>query len=152
MTLEYKIPRYLWENFEAVLKANTKRLIAEYAKILEVPEKELQQKVLASYQDVPVTIIDTNSESGQCHAYLQCHEMTIFCRKPVAYHSQFCTFHRDKRMLVVQETTPTVIEKVKDGNKWNRMWVIHNNTLINSKGHIVGKINKEERKVKLFVL
>jgi hypothetical protein len=55
-------------------------------------------------------------------------------------------------MLVVQETTPTVIEKVKDGNKWNRMWVVHNNTLINSKGHIVGKINKEERKVKLFVL
>lgn len=51
MSLEYKVPRLLWENFEAVLLAQSKRYIGELARRLNVSEKELQKRY--SHQMIP---------------------------------------------------------------------------------------------------
>ena len=57
MSVEYKVPRFLWENFESVLLAQSKRYITELAKRLAVPEKELIKKVLPSSDSLKVIIL-----------------------------------------------------------------------------------------------
>ena len=151
MTLEYKVPRLLWENLEAVLLAQSRRYIGELAKHLGVSEKELQKKVLPSSDSLKITIQDSQAESNQCRAYVQHEKMTMFCKKSVAYQSEFCAFHRHKRMTVIDGTNPVIVQKVKDLNSTDPLW-INKNTLIYANGNIAGKVNKASNTVKLFVI
>lgn len=151
MTLEYKVSRYLWENFECVLKAQAKRYVAELAKRLHVSEKELIKKVLPTEDSLKVIIQDSNNDSNQCTAYVQHDHLTVFCRKPVAYQSNFCAVHRNHRMMVMEGTQPTAIYKIKDVAHLPPMWQMEQ-TLINSQGNMIGKINREEQKMKIFVI
>jgi hypothetical protein len=150
MSIEYKVPRLLWENFEAVLLAQSKRYIGELAKRLNVPEKDLQKKVLPTNDSLKIIIQDSQAECNQCKAYIQNDKLTVYCRKTVVYGSEYCAFHRNKRMLVIEGTNPIQVQKVKDINTLEPVWA-SNNTLFNSSGNIVGKINKEKGKVKVFV-
>jgi len=151
MTLEYKVPRILWENFESVLLAQSKRYIAELAKRLHVSEKELIKKVLPTADSLKVIIQDSHEESNQCTAYVQQDHLTVFCRKPVAYQSAFCPIHRNHRMMVMEGTHPTMIQKVKDIPHLPPMWQV-DQTLINSQGNIIGKINSDEQRIRVFVI
>jgi hypothetical protein len=149
MSIEYKVPRLLWENFESVLLAQSKRYISELAKRLNVPERELQKKVLPTSDSLKVIIQDTQAESNQCKAYVQNDKLTVYCRKPVAYGCEYCSFHRNKRMIVIEGTNPIQIQRIKDTNKTGPLWV-NNNTLYNSNGDIVGKINKDDGRIKIY--
>jgi hypothetical protein len=151
MTVEYKVPRLLWENFESTLYAHSKRYVSELAKRLQVPEKELIKKVLPSSDSLKVMILDSQLESNKCKAYIQEDKLTIFCKKPVAYQSEYCTFHRNKRMFVVPDTEYTEIQKVSDINTIEALWKT-NQYLINSSGEIKGIVNQKENKIKLFVV
>lgn len=151
MSIEYKVPRLLWENFEAVLLAQSKRYICELAKRLDVPEKDLLKKVLPTSDSLKVIIQDTQAESNQCKAYIQQDKLTIYCKKTVAYGCEYCAFHRNKRMTVIDGTNPIHIQRIKDVNTLEPLWT-NNNNLYNSTGNIVGKINKESGKIKMFVV
>ena len=151
MSIEYKVPRLLWENFESVLLAQSKRYISELAKRLGVPERELIKKVLPTSDSLKVIIQDTQAECNQCKAYIQQDKLTVFCRKATAYGTEYCSFHRNKRMLVIDGTNPIPIQKVKDNNTMESLWA-SDSTLYNSSGEVVGRINKETGKIKLFVL
>ena len=149
MSIEYKVPRLLWENFESVLLAQSKRYIGELAKRLGVSEKELLKKVLPTSDSLKVIIQDTQAECNQCKAYIQQDKLTVYCRKATAYGTEYCSFHRNKRMLVIEGTNPITIQKIKDTNTIESFWV-SDTMLYNSNGDIVGKINKEKGKIKLF--
>jgi Zn finger protein HypA/HybF involved in hydrogenase expression len=151
MSVEYKVPRLLWENFESVLLAQSKRYIGELAKRLGVSEKELIKKVLPTSDSLKVIIQDTQAECNQCKAYIQHDKLTVYCRKATAYGSEYCSFHRNKRMLVIEGTNPIQIQKIKDTNTMESLWA-SDTTLYNSNGDIVGKINRETGKIKLFVM
>jgi hypothetical protein len=150
MSIEYKVPRLLWENLESVLLAQSKRYISELAKRLQVSEKELQKRVLPSSDVLKIIIQDTQSETNQCKAYIQNGKLTIFCRKPVAFGCDYCSFHRHKRMTIVDNTHPLHIQKLKDNNTVGSLW-IHNNIIYNSVGEISGKLNRKNNKIKIFV-
>jgi hypothetical protein len=151
MSIEYKVPRLLWENFESVLLAQSKRYIAELAKRLGVPEKDLIKKVLPTSDSLKVVIQDTQAECNQCKAYIQHDNLTVFCRKVAAYGSEYCAMHRNKRMFVIDGTNPVQLQRLKDVNTLGPLW-ISDNTLYNSMGNVVGKINREEEKIKMFVV
>lgn len=151
MSVEYKVPRLLWENFESVLLAQSKRYIGELAKMLGVPEKDLIKKVLPSSDSLKVIIQDTQTECNQCKAYIQQDKLTVYCRKATAYGSEYCAFHRNKRMTVIEGTNPTQLQKIKDINNLEPLWASRN-TIYNSNGDMVGKINREDSKIKIFVL
>ena len=148
--MEYKVPRVLWENLEAVLLAQSKRYIGELAARLHVPEKELIRRVLPTSDSLHVMIMDTHAESNQCKAYVQQDQLTIFCKKPVASHSEYCPHHGMKRMTVVNSNA-VQIQKVKDNNIHGPIWVAGTN-VINSNGDIVGKLNRSDNMIKLFVV
>ena len=151
MSIEYKVPRLLWENFESVLLAQSKRYIGELAKRLGVSEKELLKKVLPTSDSLKVIIQDTQAECNQCKAYIQQDKLTVYCRKATAYGTEYCSFHRNKRMLVIEGTNPITIQKIKDTNTIESLWV-SDTMLYNSNGDRVGKINKEKGKIKLFTM
>jgi hypothetical protein len=146
---EYKVPRLLWENFESILLAQSRRYIGELARRLDVPEKELQRKILPSSDSLKIIMMDSQLESLQCHAYVQHDDITSFCRKPVAYHSEFCSFHKNKRMNVFMDTQPIMVEKVKTVPAKEPMW-IKGNVIVNSSGEMMGKLNRQTQTVKLF--
>jgi len=148
--MEYKVPRVLWENLEAVLLAQSKRYIGELALRLGVSEKELQKKVLPTSDSLKVLIYDSHVESHQCKAYIQNDQLTVFCKDPVSLHSEYCIHHKNKRMTII-EGTPQIIQRVKDSNMHEPIW-IKDNTVINSSGNIVGKLKRSENIIKLFVL
>jgi hypothetical protein len=151
MSVEYKVPRFLWENLESVLLAQSKRYVAELAKRLGVPEKDLLKKVLPSSDSLKVIIQDNQAECSQCKAYVQHDKLTVFCRKATAYGSEFCPFHRNKRMIVVEGTNPIQLQRVNDINTMEPLWAAKN-TLYNSTGDVVGKIDKESGKMKMFIV
>jgi hypothetical protein len=148
--MEYKVPRFLWENLESVLLAQSKRYVGELAKRLDISEKDLIRKVLPSADSLKVIIQDTQSESCQCKAYLQNDKLTVFCRKPVVYGTEFCALHRSKRMTVIEGTSPAEIQRVKDKTTFGPMWLA-NNVLLNTSGNMIGKVNKSTGKIKMFV-
>ena len=152
MSIEYKIPRLLWENFESVLLAQSKRYIVDLAKRLQVPEKELLKRVLPSSDSLKVIIQDTQSDTNKCKAYVQQDKLTVFCRKIVAYGCDYCLFHRNKRMMVIEDTNPMEIKRIKDRNTIGPIWVTKHNYIINSSGDIMGKYNRMTSKVKIFVI
>jgi hypothetical protein len=151
MTLEYKVPRVLWENLESILLAQSKRYIGEIAKRLGVPEKELQKRILPSTDSLKVIIQDSQAETNQCKAYVQHGEITSFCRKSVAYHSEYCVVHRQQRMTIIPGTAPIVLQKMKERNTMEPLW-IKQHLLVNAKGHTAGVIQQNEGRIKLFVL
>lgn len=149
MSVEYKVPRFLWENFESVLLAQSKRYVAELAKRLGVPERELIKRVLPTSDSLKVIIQDTQAECSQCKAYVQHDKLTVYCRKATAYGSEFCAFHRNKRMIVIDGTNPIQLQRLNDVNTMEPLWV-GKNTLYNSSGEVVGKIDRESGKLKIF--
>jgi hypothetical protein len=151
MAAEYQVPRILWENLESVLLAQSKRYIGELAKRLHVPEKELIKKVLPTNDSLKVIIQDSNTETNQCCAYVQHDRMTVYCRKPVAYQSSFCMLHRTQRMMVMEGTQPKVIQKVKETATIPPMWAV-DDQLVNSQGNVVGTIDRNEQKIRLYVI
>lgn len=150
MSIEYKVPRLLWENLESVLLAQSKRYVSELAKRLQVSEKELLKSVLPTADVLKITIQDTQSDTNQCKAYIQNGKLTIFCRKPVAFGCDFCSLHRHKRMTIIENTNPVPLQKLKDINTIGSLW-IHKNIIYNSVGDISGKINQKNNKIKIFV-
>jgi hypothetical protein len=134
-----------------VLLAQSKRYITELAKRLVVPEKELIKKVLPSSDSLKVIILDTQSECNQCKAYIQNDKLTVFCRKTTAFGSDYCHFHKNKRMMVIDGTNPIKIQRIKDINTASPMWIA-DNIIYNSDGETIGKINKNTNKMKLFIM
>lgn len=147
--MEYHVPRFLWENFESVLLAQSKRYVSELAKILRVPEKELLKRVLPTNDSMKVIIQD--SQEHQCSAYVQYGQLTVHCKKPVAYQSDFCPFHRRKRMTVIEGTHPTPIQRIKDHPGREPMWA-HGTTLIHSNGNHIGTIDVEQQRLTIFII
>jgi hypothetical protein len=146
---EYKVPRLLWENFESILLAQSRRYIGELARRLDVPEKDLQRRVLPSADSLKIMIMDTSAESLQCRAYVEHNRVTSFCRKPTAYASEFCSFHQQKRMNVFMDISPIDVEKIKAIPTKEPVW-LKGNMLINSHGDMMGKLNRRTQTVKWF--
>jgi len=143
----YKVPRILWENLESVLLAQSKKYIEELAKILEVPAKELQRRVMPSADSIKVILQDV--EEGVCQAYVQEGVCTVFCRKPI-YHGTFCAKHSAHRPIV-KDVKARTIQRVKDIETLPPLWLL-DNQLITSDGQKVGTINHDTQKIKIYVI
>ena len=151
--IEYRIPRVLWENMEAVLLAQSRRYIGELAKCLNIPEKELVKQVLPTNDSLKVIIQDSHCDSNQCSAYIQNSKLTLFCRKPVVYGSEFCNVHRYNRMsIVIGDTAPIKLTRVKDINTTGPMWKDEYNTLYDSCANRIGNINANTCIIKIFIV
>lgn len=152
MTTEYKVRRVLWESLESVLLAESKKYVGELARRLQLPEKELIRRVLPSSDSLKVYIQDSTITTNQCQAFIQDDEITSYCRKPIVYGSDFCHFHRTKRMTVIKEMPSIIVKRIKDRPDCDNMWIDDKNNLLNSKGITIGKISHNNSKIKIFIV
>jgi hypothetical protein len=150
--MEYKVPRILWESLESILLAQSKRYISELARVLEVPEKELQRRVFPSADTVKITLQDSQAESSQCKAFHLENKITVYCKKTIAYNSEYCHVHREKRMFVVENNDAVQLTRIKDIDKLPPMWIADETKLINSNGDTIGMIEEAEQKLTLFII
>ena len=144
---DYKVPRILWENMEAVLLSQSKKYIEDLAKILKVPAKELQKRVMPSANSIKVVLQDV--QENVCQAYVQNGAFTVYCRKPV-FDSHFCAAHTGTR-VIVQDSAATTIQKVKDIETLPPLWV-KDNTLYIASGQKMGTVNHTTQKIKIYVV
>lgn len=147
---EYKVPKLLWESLESVLLAQSRKYIAELAKRLSVPEKELLKQVLPSADSLKVYIQDSSAQTNQCKAYVQRGKITSFCRRPNALGCEFCAYHKNKRMLVIREAQPENLQKIRDTSDLPPLWINPKGELINSNVEKVGTVDKSTRVIKIF--
>ena len=149
----YKVPRILWENLEAVLLTQSKKYIEELAKILGVPAKELQKRVMPSANSVKVILQDT--QESTCRAYVQNGAFTVFCRKPV-FNGDFCAAHCGVRPIV-NDTNAAPIKKVKDMDMLPPMWEKDTSIpaisyLYVASGQRIGKVNHDKQKITIYTI
>jgi hypothetical protein len=149
----YKVPRILWENLEAVLLTQSKKYIEELAKILGVPAKELQKRVMPSANSVKVILQDT--QESACRAYVQNGAFTVFCRKPV-FNGDFCAAHCGVRPIV-NDTNAAPIKKVKDMDMLPPMWekdtsIPAISDLYVASGQRIGKVNHDKQKITIYTI
>jgi len=149
----YKVPRILWENLEAVLLTQSKKYIEELAKILGVPAKELQKRVMPSANFVKVILQDVQESS--CRAYVQNGVFTVFCRKPV-FNGDFCAAHCGTRPIV-NDTHAIPIKKVKDMDMLPPMWekdtsISAISDLYVASGQRIGKVNHDKQKITIYTI
>jgi hypothetical protein len=149
----YKVPRILWENLEAVLLTQSKKYIEELAKILGVPAKELQKRVMPSANFVKVILQDVQESS--CRAYVQNGAFTVFCRKPV-FNGDFCAAHCGTRPIV-NDTHAILIKKVKDMDMLPPMWekdtsIPAISDLYVASGQRIGKVNHDKQKITIYTI
>lgn len=143
----YKVPRILWENLEAVLLSQSKKYIEELAKVLQVPAKELQKRVMPSSQSITVMIQDV--QEHVCQAYVQKDAFTVYCRKPV-FNGHFCASHTAHRALI-QDARAETIQRIKDVERLPPLW-IKGTDLYTSDGQKQGTIHHARQKIKIYVL
>lgn len=149
----YKVPRILWENLEAVLLTQSKKYIEELAKILGVPAKELQKRVMPSANSVRVILQDV--QESTCRAYVQNGAFTVFCRKPV-FNGDFCAAHCGARSIV-NDTVAIPIKKVKDMDTLPPMWEQDTSIpaikeLYVASGQRIGKVNHDKQKITIYTI
>lgn len=150
--MEYKVPRILWESLESILLAQSKRYISELAKVLEVNEIELQRRVLPSADIIKVTLQDSQAESSQCKAFHLENKITVYCKKTVAYNSEYCHIHREKRMFIIENKDAVQLTRVKDIDTLPPLWIKDESMLINSNGDTVGIIEEADQKITMFII
>lgn len=97
-----------------------------------------------------IKVVLQDAEEGVCQAYVQKDALTVFCRKPIYYHSRFCAAHTANRLLVKDGNT-TVIQRLKDIETVPPIWAL-NMDIITSAGQKIGKINHSTQKIKIYVL
>lgn len=143
----YKVPRILWENLEAVLLSQSKKYIEELAKHLQVPAKELQRRVMPSADHIKIMLQD--QQEGVCQAYVQNGKFTVFCRKPV-FDATFCAEHCGNR-LIVQSDKAITIKRVKDIETLPPLWIRGNNLFVAS-GQKIGTVNHVAQKITIYTI
>ena len=89
-----QVPSSLFESFQASLQQEAKRICRDAAKILRVPEKDLEQKILKSM--LKITLVKDNSSTSCCVLILKQSEDRLAhrCRLPCILGTGQCYKHQ----------------------------------------------------------
>jgi len=143
-----KVPRLLWESFEAILLAEGKRFVKDIAKTLQVPEKELVKRIFPTKDALHIQLHDTHTETLDCMAFSTSGSAVARrCRRPVQLGSEFCVAHQTHRPLYLPAAP---IRKLQDHPDRPSLWVQADGTVIDEHGVSQGTYSEETGKLLLF--
>ncbi len=95
------VPRDAFEQFQAALRRESKKLIADCAEFLHVSPSELQKEVQEKLKGQPVhiSLLETEEQPG-CLAFLKDDRFAYRCRTPCVTNTSFCDKHQVLRQCV----------------------------------------------------
>ena len=112
-----EIPSSLFETLEYALRQEAKRICKDAAKILHLPEKEVEEKVLKSMPKSKLTIIKDNELSYSCPILICEKDLTHRCRLPCILGTSRCYKHQTIEYIpepLDGQMTLTRIQTTKD--------------------------------------
>ena len=102
------IPKSLFESLQASLNQEAKRLCRDAAKILNIPEKELQDKILKKMPKV--TIYEDNNIPYSCPVFNE-NNIVERCRKPCLLGTGRCLVHQTSS--IPEPTTHKILTRIQ---------------------------------------
>ena len=101
MTLE--IPSELYKTFQDMLLQEAKRVCRDAAKILGVPEKEVQTRVLKTMDKIPFKIIDDKDQPIVCPVFVKHNTLIERCRHACVLGTGRCLAHQSEDCIPEME-------------------------------------------------
>jgi hypothetical protein len=147
------VPRDAFEQFQAALRRESKRLIADCAEFLRVSPQELQKEVQEKLKGSPiqVALLETDEHPG-CLAFLKEDTFAYRCRSPPLTNTKFCDKHQTCR-LVVNTTKSRKLTRLAPKDDLPPLWVDRQTQLVyNVKQQAVGTFDASLGCLKLYVI
>ena len=129
------IPKSLFESLQASLNQEAKRICRDAAKILKVPEKELQDRILKKMQKV--TIHEDNDRPYSCPVFNE-NKLLERCRKPCLLGTGRCLIHQTS--IIPEPTTHKILTRIQPNTDISEpLWCDESDgTLYDRSSNIVG--------------
>ena len=139
------IPQTLFETLQSAFLAEGKRFCVDIAKILKVPEKELQTKLFKE-KKVHITLFEDSERPLSCLVPVQMGVVVKRCRYPCVLGTSRCMVHQF--VEAIQEPSPDLIKytRIESHPSLKEPLWCHEDTgiIINTAGQEVGEYKDEE--------
>jgi hypothetical protein len=146
------IPRDAFEQFQAALRRESKKLIADCAEFLRVSPSELQKEVQEKLKGQPfqIALLETEEHPG-CLAFLKDDRFAYRCRSPCITNTTFCDKHQVSRQCVnTQKAKPLTRLSHKD---LPALWFDRETEIVyNVKQQAIGRFDVSLGELRLYVI
>ncbi len=147
------VPRDAFEQFQAALRRESKKLIADCAEFLRVSPQELQKEVQDKLKNNPVQIafLETNEHPG-CLAFVKEDKFAHRCRTPCVTNTCFCDKHQNTRLSVNTKQAKSLTRLASKDNL-PALWVDRETGIVyNVKQQAVGSFDASLGYLKMYVI
>lgn len=92
--MSIQIPKSLYDSFQNFLIGEAKRICKESAKLLHLPEKDVQQRVLKKLPKVSVSLVRESDSYISCPILIPNSKLAQRCRQPCVLGTGRCIEHQ----------------------------------------------------------
>lgn len=134
-----QIPSTLFETLQSALKQETKRICRDAARILHIPQKELEEKIIKNCLKIPITVISDKDIPTSCPAILQ-GDILYRCRHPCILGTGRCHAHQTVTIPEIDTRQPEQITLTRIRYTAQELWCEESTgTVYNNKKENVGE-------------
>jgi hypothetical protein len=152
--MEYlPIPRDAFEQFQAALRRESKKLITDCAELLHVSPQELQKEVQEKLKGSPVQIalLETNEQPG-CLAFIKENTFAHRCRNPCITNTTFCDKHLTSR-ISINTNKAKRLTRLAPKDDLPPLWIDRSTGIVyNVKQQAVGSFDASLGYLKMYVV
>ncbi len=137
--MSIQIPKSLYDTFQNFLLGEAKRICKESAKLLHLPEKEVQQRVLKKLPKVSVTLVRDSDTTNSCPVLLPNSKLVQRCRQPCILGTSRCIQHQHMKNIP-ECLDRTLLTRIAPSDSNNQALWCNEEThdIFNEEGDIVG--------------
>lgn len=147
------VPRDAFEQFQAALRRESRKLIVDCAEYLNINPQELQKDVFASLKGSPiqVALLETDEQPG-CLAFMKEGTMAYRCRSPCLTNTKFCQKHQAVRLVVNSEKSHS-LTRLASKDDLPPLYVDRKTAIVyNVKQQAVGSFDMKSNSLKMYVI
>ncbi len=147
------MPRDAFEQFQAALRRESKKLIADCAELLHVSPQELQKEVQEKLKNSPVQIalLETEEHPG-CLAFIKESTFAHRCRNSCVTNTTFCHKHQTSRISVNTHNARS-LTRLAQKDDLPPLWLDRSTGIVyNVKQQAVGSFDASLGYLKMYVI
>lgn len=147
------VPRDAFDQFQAALRRESRKLIEDCAEFLNINPKELQKELQEKLKTSPiqVALLETEEQPG-CLAFMKEGTMAFRCRTPCLTNTTFCEKHQSSR-LIVNTSKSKRLTRLAAKDDLPPLWVDRETGIVyNVKQQAVGSFDVSSQALRLYVI
>ena len=144
MPTEITIPQTLFETLQSAFLAEGKRFCVDVAKILKIPEKELQAKLFKE-KKVSITLVEDSERSLSCLVPVQKGVVLTRCRYPCVLGTSRCMIHQFVETIQEPQDLEQYTRIESHPSLKEPLWCDEETgEIVNTRGETLGEYKDEE--------